>query len=164
MAQYAQTPSSQQTFYSNGKIFHCPSARFSAIAATYPNFSIAINSKLMPDFETTPGPPTRVPGEKGIRLCEVKAPDRTALFLDNGVPGEARLCSFQAPYSGQPKGDASVFPGRHDGRGNILFVDGHVVTLKGTEVVEMSPTSIFRGRGIFPPKEVVWRHDPALVP
>ena len=165
MAHYAQTPSSQQSFYSEAKIFHCPSARFSPIAATYPNFSLAINSKLMRDFERgTPGPTSSFGGEKGLRLSEVKAPERTALFLDNGVPGEPRLCSFQAPYTGQPKGDASVFPGRHSGRGNILFVDGHVATLMGKEVVEMSPSSIFRGGGIFPPVEVVWRHDPALVP
>src|SRR4051812_18871035 len=43
MARYAQTPSSQQDFYANGKIFHCPAARFSPVAATYPNFSLAIN-------------------------------------------------------------------------------------------------------------------------
>ena len=164
MSQYAQTPSSQQSFYSQARIFHCPSARFSPISATYPNFSIAFNSKLMRDFEKTPGPTSSLGGNKGLRLCEVKAPDRTALFLDNGVPGEVRLCAFQAPYSGQPKGDASVFPGRHIGGGNILFVDGHVVWLKGKEVVEMNPTSVFRGRGIFPPTEVVWRHDPGLVP
>jgi len=165
MSQYAQTPSSQQSFYSQARIFHCPSARFSPISATYPNFSIAFNSKLMRDFEkTNPGPPTSLGGDQGLRLCEVKVPDRTALFLDNGVPGEARLCAFQALYNGQPKGDASVFPGRHSGGGNIVFVDGHVAWLTGKEVVEMDPTSVFRGRGIFPPKEVVWRHDPGLVP
>src|SRR5678816_268354 len=55
MAQYAQTPSSQQDFYTAGRVFHCPRARFSAMAATYPNFSLAINSKLMRDFEAVPG-------------------------------------------------------------------------------------------------------------
>jgi len=164
MAHYAQTPSSQQTFYTDAKIFHCPSAHFSAIAATYPNFSIAINSKLMRDFEATPGPPTGFGDEQGLRLSEITSPERTALFLDNGLPGETRLCPFQAPYTGQPKADASVFPGRHEDRGNIAFVDGHVATLPGKEVVEMDPSSVFCGRAIFPPKEVVWRHDPALVP
>ena len=53
MEHYAQTPSSQQEFYLDGKIFHCPRARFAPISATYPNFSLAMNSKLMRDFERT---------------------------------------------------------------------------------------------------------------
>ncbi len=162
MTQYAQTPSSQQDFYSAGAIFHCPSARFSDIAATYPNFSLAMNSKLMGDFES--GPPSSKSASTGRKLGEIKAPDRTALFLDNGLPGEPRLCPFQALYTGQPKAYASEFPGRHNRGGNILFVDGHVLTLAGKQVVEMNPTSVFRGRAIYPPVEVVWRHDPALVP
>ena len=47
---------------------------------------------------------------------------------------------------------------------NILFVTGHVLTMAGKDVVEMDPASVFRGRAIFPPTEVVWSHDPALVP
>jgi prepilin-type processing-associated H-X9-DG protein len=162
MARYAQTPSSQQEFYSNGKIFHCPAARFSPVAATYPNFSLAINSKLMGDFEK--GPPTGPSPSKPIKLCEIKAADRTALFLDNGIPGEERLCPFQWPYTGEPKTYASQFTGRHNRSGNILFADGHAVTLLGKLVVDMDPSSIFRGRGFFPPREVVWARDPALVP
>jgi len=161
--QYAQTPSSQQDFYSDGKIFHCPRARFAAVAATYPNFSLAMNSKLMRDFEGA-DPTTSVVGPGTRKLGEVKAPDRTALFLDGGVPGEERLCPYQAPFTGQPKAFASQFPGRHNRGGNIAFVDGHVRTLPGKHVVEMDPASVYRGRAIFPPGEVVWRHDPKLVP
>ena len=164
MTQYAQTPSSQQDFYSAKTIFHCPSAHFSAVAATYPNFSLAMNSKLMRDFESAPPPPKGTPAASECKLSDIKAPDRTALFLDSGIPGEARLCSFQPPYTGQPKADASQFPGRHNRGGNIVFADAHALTLPGTKVVEMNPASAFRGRAIYPPVEVVWRHDPALVP
>jgi prepilin-type processing-associated H-X9-DG protein len=163
MAQYAQTPSSQQDFYSSGEVFHCPRARFSDIAATYPNFSLAINSKLMPDFEAKEPTPS-VFSSAGQKLADIKIPDRTALFLDNGIPGEERLCSYQTPYTGQPKAYASQFSGRHNRGGNIAFADGHVATLVGRDVVEMNPASIFRGRAIYPPNEVIWRHDPALVP
>ena len=163
MAHYAQTPSSQQDFYAAGKIFHCPSARFSAVAATYPNFSLAMNSKLMGDFEASE--PTSSSGGSGARMLnDVKVPDGTALFLDSGVPGEDPICPFQAPYTGQPKAFASQFPGRHNRGGNIVFVDGHVKTLPGKDVVEMDPANIFRGRAIYPPREVIWRHDPKLVP
>jgi len=164
MTQYSQTPSSQQNFYSAKTIYHCPSATFSPVAATYPNFSLAINSKLMRDFESGPPlPPSSSPLEQ-CKLSEIKAPDRTALFLDNGVPGETRLCSFQPPYTGQPKAYASQFPGRHDRSGNLVFADGHALTLRGTKVVDMDPASAFRGGAIYPPVEVVWRQDPALVP
>jgi prepilin-type N-terminal cleavage/methylation domain-containing protein/prepilin-type processing-associated H-X9-DG protein len=163
MTQYAQTPSSQQDFYSDGRIFHCPRARFAPISATYPNFSLAMNSKLMRDFERA-DPTSAAVGSNSRRLSEMKAPDRTALFLDGGVPEEERLCSFQAPYTGQPKAFASQFPGRHNRGGNIAFVDGHVRTLPGKDVVDMDAASVFRGRAIFPYGEVVWRHDPTLVP
>ena len=164
MTEYSQTPSSQQDFYSTKTIFHCPSAKFSAVSATYPNFSLAMNSKLMRDFESGPPVPGSTPAAKDCKLNEIKAPDRTALFLDNGVPGEIKLCSFQPAYTGQPKAYASQFPGRHNRAGNILFADGHALTIPGIKVVEMNPGSPFRGRAIYPPVEVVWRHDPALVP
>jgi len=164
MKEYAQTPSSQQNFYSDKTIFHCPSARFSAVAATYPNFSLAMNSKLMRDFESGPPLPPSSPPPEQCKLSEIKAPDRTALFLDNGVPGETRLCSFQPPYTGQPKAYASQFPGRHNRSGNLVFADGHALTLQGTKVVDMDPASAFRGSAIYPPVEVVWRQDPSLVP
>lgn len=167
MVYYAQTPSSQQDFYSAGKIFHCPRARFSDVAATYPNFSLAMNSKLMRDFEHRADSVLPSAGPIvawGRKLDEIKVPDRTALFLDNGIPGEERLCPFQAVYTGQPKASASEFSGRHNGAGNILFAAGHVLTMRGKDVVDMDPASPFRGRGIFPPAEVVWCHDPALVP
>src|SRR5438874_7095575 len=163
LARYGPTPSSQQEFYSRANTFHCPRARFSAVAATYPNFSLAINSKLMPDYEAEPQPPVRDISST-LRLVEVKVPERTALFLDAGVPGEARLCPFQAAYTGQPKAYASQFSGRHGGAGNILFIAGHVTTLAGRDVVDMDPNSVNRGGAIYPPTKVIWRHDPALVP
>jgi prepilin-type processing-associated H-X9-DG protein len=161
MADYAQTPSSQQDFYFAGKIFHCPRARFAAVAATYPNFSLAINSKLMRDFEIRAEPPDIDSWAR--KLGDIKVPGRTAFFLDNGIPGEERLCQFQSAYTGQPKTFASQFPARHNRAGNILFVDGHALTMPGKDVVDMNADSVNRGRAIYP-GEVIWRHDPALVP
>src|SRR5262249_49131912 len=133
MAYFALNPSSQQQFYTAAKIFHCPSANFSDLAATYPNFSLGINSKLMGDFERS-DPIGLNPISTICKLTKKKEPGRTALFLDNGVQGEERLSSFQAPYTGQPKGFASQFPGRHNHRGNIAFFDGHVLCLPGPKV------------------------------
>ena len=163
MACYSQTPSSQQDFYLSGKIFHCPAARFSPVSATYPNFSLAINSKLMRDFEerTEPGPP--LSDLWGRKLSEIRVPDRTALFLDNGIPAEERFCEFQTAYTGQPKAFANQFPARHNRAGNMGFVSGRVRTMRCKEVVDTDPASIYRGRALYP-GEVIWRHDPALVP
>ena len=163
MTSFALTPSSQQQFYTAAEIFHCPSANFSDLAATYPNFSLAINSKLMGDFERS-DPIGLNPSSAVCKLSQIKQPGRTALFLDNGLPGEDRLSSFQAPYTGQPKAFASQFPGRHNRRGNIAFFDGHVLCLPGAKVVEMNPASVFRGSAIYPPDEVIWCPDPSSVP
>jgi prepilin-type N-terminal cleavage/methylation domain-containing protein len=170
-ADYSRTPSSQRGFYSRSSFFHCPTARFAPVSATYPNFSLAMNSKLMMDFEAAPsgGMSSAVdaPGAIGfreLRMSQIMEPTRTALFLDAGVAGEKKLSEFQPPYSGQPKAYASDFSGRHNGGGNILFAAGNVATLKGQAVVDMDPDSPRRGGGIFPPSSVVWRHDPSLVP
>ncbi|MCI0748578.1 MAG: prepilin-type N-terminal cleavage/methylation domain-containing protein [Verrucomicrobia subdivision 3 bacterium] len=169
MVHYAQTPSSQQEFYSNGGIFHCPRARFSDVAATYPNFSLAMNSKLMRDFERQPGVDPDVSAPAALRfggvcrLTDIKDPVRTVLFADNGVAGEEKLCAAQEIYTGQPKASAAQFPGRHNGGGNIAFAEGHVETVRGADVVEMEPGPHY-GKAIHPPRKIVWCPDPALVP
>jgi hypothetical protein len=122
-----------------------------------------MNSKLMMDFESGPAAMFDI-GFRELRVSQIVVPVQTALFLDAGVAGEERLSDFQPPYSGQPKAYASEFPGRHNKAGNILFVAGNVSTLQGRDVVDMDPNSPRRGGGIFPPKAVIWRHDPALVP
>jgi prepilin-type N-terminal cleavage/methylation domain-containing protein/prepilin-type processing-associated H-X9-DG protein len=166
MTHYAETPSSQHDFYAGGKIFHCPRARFSDAAATYPNFSLAMNSKLMRDFEKTPiGDPTVSAPRFGdvCRLANIKDPARTVLFADNGIRDEPKLCAAQQNYTGQPKTSADQFPSRHNDGGNIAFAAGHVQTVRGKDVVEMEPGP-HRGKAIHPPREVVWCTDPMLVP
>jgi prepilin-type N-terminal cleavage/methylation domain-containing protein len=160
---YSRTPSSQRAFYSARSFFHCPTARFAPVSATYPNFSLAMNSKLMMDFEATPDPALDI-GFRNLRMGQILIPEKTALFLDSGVAGERRISEFQPPYSGQPKAYATEFSARHNGGGNILFAAGNVSTLNARQVVDLDPNSPRRGGGIFPPSAVIWRHDPALVP
>ena len=166
MTHYAQTPSSQHDFYASGNIFHCPRARFSDVAATYPNFSLAMNSKLMRDFEAAPiGDPNASDSRFGAVcwMSNIKDPARTVLFADNGVRDEPKLCPAQQNYAGEPKTSAAQFPGRHNGGGNMAFADGHVQTVRGKDVVEMEPGP-HHGKAIYPPREVVWCPDPAMVP
>jgi prepilin-type N-terminal cleavage/methylation domain-containing protein len=163
---YSQTPSSQRSFYARQSFFRCPSARFAPVSATYPNFSLAMNSKLMMDFESLAASALDGLdlGLKELRMGQIVVPTKTALFLDAGVAGEERASEFQPPYSGQPKAYATEFSGRHRNAGNILFAAGNAATLRTRDVIDMDPNSYRSGGGIFPPKEVIWRHDPALVP
>lgn len=173
MEQYSQTPASQQAFYAPGRLFHCPSVRFPDVSATYPIFSLAMNSKLMLDYEGFSGdpPPVPLPGAVSpppifgaCKLGAIVIPTRTALFLDNGIPGEQQLCPFQAPYTGAPATFANQFPSRHERGANIAFCDGRVATLAGNSVVEMDPASVNCGRAIYPPVGVIWCPDPTQVP
>jgi prepilin-type N-terminal cleavage/methylation domain-containing protein len=162
---YSRTPSSQRAFYSRSSFFRCPAARFAPLSATYPNFSIAMNSKLINEFV----PITDIPPDANIdlpelRMSQIVVPTKTALFMDSGVAGEKRLSEFQPAYSGQPRAYATDFVGRHNKGGNILFAAGNVSTLHDRDVIDMDPNSPRRGSGIFPPTGVIWRHDPSLVP
>jgi prepilin-type N-terminal cleavage/methylation domain-containing protein len=164
-ATYSKTPSSQRAFYSRGSFFHCPSARFAPLAATYPNFSLAMNSKLITEFvPINDVPPDAVIPLPELRMSQIVVPTKTALFLDSGVAGEKRMSEFQPAYSGQPRAYATDFVGRHNGGGNILFAAGNVSTLRARDVLDLDPDSPRRGGGIFPPTGVIWRHDPTLVP
>ena len=76
----------------------------------------------MGDFEGRAEPGPGGPADFWSRkLVEIKVPDRTALFLDNGIPGEERFCEFQSAYTGQPKVFANQFPARHK-LGGIFLV------------------------------------------
>src|SRR5207253_7611218 len=105
-----------------------------------PNFSLAMNSKLMGDFESNApemailavGSPANV-----LRMSQIMIPAQTALFLDAGVAGEPTVSEFQLPFSGMPKAYASEFPNRHSGGGNILFAAGNVATFAARDVVDM---------------------------
>ena len=163
-ATFSKTPSSQRTFYSQRSFFHCPSARFAPVSATYPNFSLAMNSKLMADYEADPNDNPEAVTLPEMRMSQIVVPTKTALFLDAGVAGEKRASQYQPPYTGQPKAYANEFSGRHNGSGNILFAAGNVATLRAREVLDLDPNSPRRGGGIFPPSFVIWRHDPTLVP
>src|SRR5688572_27607541 len=94
---YSRTPSSQRAFYSSRSFFHCPTARFAPVSATYPNFSLAMNSKLMMDFESAPDPTLDI-GFRNLKMSQIVVPEQTALFLDAGVAGEQRASEYQPPY------------------------------------------------------------------
>jgi prepilin-type processing-associated H-X9-DG protein len=82
------------------------------------------------------------------------------IFLENLLSGEAPVDPAQAADNlGQPSSYASRFVARHDGRGNLVFVDGHAEHFRGNEVVETSPGP-YRGKAIIPQTRIIWTPNP----
>jgi prepilin-type processing-associated H-X9-DG protein len=139
-------------FYQRASMFHCPSARFTESPATYPQFSMAMNSKLISGFAPR------------VRSSTIQEPSRTPFFMESGVPGERKFYYRQSTYNGQPHGFASRFSGRHGGYGVLAFADGRAEAVHGGKVVDTTPGSPGEGKAIFPPGAIVWTTDPATNP
>lgn len=141
-------------FYDPTSLFHCPSTRFPAGYTTglYPLFSMSMNSKLIESPATT------------IRAASIQRPAQTVFFLENLLSGEKRVDPAQPTDNlGQPSSYASRFVARHDGQGSLVFVDGHVESVRGTVVVDTAPGGT-RGKARYPQDEIVWTPDPATNP
>jgi prepilin-type N-terminal cleavage/methylation domain-containing protein/prepilin-type processing-associated H-X9-DG protein len=141
-------------FYERNSFFHCPIVRFPPGYATgnNPLFSLAMNSKLISAPAVT------------IRTSDVSRPSDTVMFLENLLVGETSVDPVQATTElGQPSSYASRFVARHDGRGNLVFIDGHAESFRGTEVVETTPGPN-RGKAIVPQVKIVWTPDPNANP
>jgi prepilin-type N-terminal cleavage/methylation domain-containing protein/prepilin-type processing-associated H-X9-DG protein len=143
-------------FYEKNSLFHCPSARFpkgiAAGSGNYPLFSMSMNSKLIEAPAVT------------MTVTAVARPSQTVMFLENLLAGEPPVDPTQAATElGQPSSYASRFVARHEGRGNLVFLDGHVETLRGNEVVETT-SGPNRGKAILPQTKIIWTPDPNTNP
>jgi prepilin-type N-terminal cleavage/methylation domain-containing protein/prepilin-type processing-associated H-X9-DG protein len=141
-------------FYDDKSMFHCPTAKF----PTHPEnnfdiyFSYAMNSKLEQGKELT------------IKTDTILKPSATVFFLENRLDGEKMVDPRQKTTDlGQPSSDAGRFVARHDGIGNIAFVDGHAQGFKGNQVVQTHPGPT-EGGDILPQTEIVWTTDPSMIP
>ena len=152
LSAYAALSTDQMEFYDRASMFQCPSARFIESPATYPQFSMAMNSKLV--SATVPR----------VISTLIQDPSRTPYFIESGVPSEKKFYERQSIYNGQPHAFASRFSGRHGGYGVIAFADGHAAPIHGSKVVDMVPGSRSGGKALFPSSEVVWCPDPSVNP
>jgi prepilin-type N-terminal cleavage/methylation domain-containing protein/prepilin-type processing-associated H-X9-DG protein len=138
-------------FYERSSFFHCPAAQFPPGYATgnNPLFSMSMNSKLIEAPRLT------------LRVSEVLVPSSTVMFLDNLLARETPVDPAQPTTDlGQPSSYASRFVARHDRRGNLVFLDGHVEHFAGIEVVE-TRSGPHRGKAILPQDKIIWTPDPA---
>ncbi len=142
------------SFYEAGSFFHCPDAKFQNNIATAINayFSMSMNSKLIDAPALT------------VRVGTVRQPASTVIFLENRLPPETAVDPAQPTTDlGQPSSYASRFVARHDKFGQLVFLDGHVESLRGLEVVENTPGPN-RGKAILPQIRVIWTPDPTTNP
>jgi len=144
------------SFYDNSLLFHCPLAKFPADAVSPATvdvyFSIAMNSKLIQGSDLT------------VRARTIKQPSQTVFFLENLLDHEIPVDTHEATTDlGQPSSSANRFVARHNGVGNIAFVDGHVEGLKGAQVVQ-TQSGAGEGGAILPQTQVVWTVDPNDTP
>lgn len=141
-------------FYERESFFQCPGARFPRGYAqgNNPLFSISMNSKLIESPRTT------------LSVIEVRQPASTVMFLENLLQDEVPVDPAQPTTDlGQPSSYASRFVARHDRRGNLVFVDGHVETFAGDQVVETA-SGPSRGKAIVPQTRIVWTPVPSQNP
>ena len=139
----------REDFYDRERLIHCPSAAFPAGAArdSIAYFSIAMNSKLIrPDSPST------------VHMATILRPSATVAFLENRLPNEQKVHPAQIDTDlGQPSAYATRFVLRHQGRGTLSFIDGHVESREGTDVVS-------EGYAILPQTSIVWTIDPNTDP
>jgi len=138
-------------FYERESFFHCPSTKFPPgyLTGNNPLFSMSMNSKLIePPLVTLP-------------VTGVVQPSSTVIFLENLLVREQPVDPAQATTDlGQPSSYASRFVARHDAYGNLVFVDGHAESVRGTDVVETKPGPN-RGKAILPQQKIVWTPNPS---
>jgi prepilin-type N-terminal cleavage/methylation domain-containing protein/prepilin-type processing-associated H-X9-DG protein len=154
---YAPNATSQAAFYNSSLLFHCSSAQFTSVSTPLAGdayFSIAMNSQLNTGTTT-------------IRTDVIKLPSSTVIFLDNLLAGDPVVDSNQKTTNlGQPGSYADRFGARHNGSGNLAFVDGHAASFVGNKVVQTKPGVAHspEGGAIYPQTEIVWTPDPSSVP
>ncbi len=142
-------------FYAKESLFHCPSVKF----PDHPEisgdvyFAFAMSSKLIGSTAPT------------IKISTVQRPVNTVALLENRLAPEPKVDPAQSSSDlGQPSSFASRFVTRHNGSGNLVFVDGHAASYKGNRVVETSPNNPNKGKAIMPQMEIVWTVDPDANP
>lgn len=144
VGQFASEP---EKFYTKENLLFLPGAVYPETTKKLvrPLFAIAINTKLQRKDAD---------GAKKARMSDVTKPERTVLFLEQGLPSEKKTVPTQPKYDGSPKGSAHSFVGRYSGQGVLTFCDGHA---EGTAVED---TMEITGRFPFPPREIIWCRTP----
>lgn len=118
-------------FYSNENVIWLPGAQYPEGKKTIkPYFAIAINTKLHRKDKD---------GKKlPLKIGSITEPTRTALFIEQGMPGEPKAhdtIAAKKDYDGSCKGSPKSFVTRYTGKGIIAFADGHTEEVMAKDVL-----------------------------
>jgi prepilin-type N-terminal cleavage/methylation domain-containing protein len=111
-----------------------------------PYFAVAMNSRLQRKDESGV--------KKQGTLASILNPVRTVAFLERGMPGDEKVNKAQSGFSAGPKANPRAFAARHNQRGVLVFMDGHIEVRPVSDLIERG------GRIKFPQDDVVWTADP----
>ncbi|MEP4078803.1 type II secretion system protein [Haloferula sp.] len=111
-----------------------------------PYFAMAMNSRLQRKDDDG----VKLRG----RLSQIRSASRTVAFFEAGMPGDEKSVPGQRGFDASPKGNARAFVGRYNGKGMVVFVDGHVEQYTASDLITTA------GDIKFPQTSVVWTNDP----
>lgn len=94
------------------------------------------------------------PRKGELSLASVIKPVATVLLFERGLPGDKKVSQFQRDFTGRPNAHPTSFVGRHDKRGLLIFVDGHIETREFGDLIDNA------GHILTPQKKVVWTRNP----
>ena len=111
-----------------------------------PYFAMAMNSRLQRK------------DDEGVKirgtLSSILAPQRTVVFLERGMPGDEKTNPGQRGFDAGPKANPRAFAARWNGKGLVIFADGHVEMFAVSDLISNG------GQIKFPQTNVVWTRDP----
>lgn len=125
-------------------------------AGIKPYFAIALNSKL--SRADRDGNAAGEAGRPRMKFTDIKAPERTVVFLEQGLPGESRAHPSISPkkdYNGSAKASGKSFVARYGDRGLLAFADGHVEAYAGKDILDSNGDFIWSEQA-----PIIWTADP----
>ena len=111
-----------------------------------PYFAFGFNSSLQVKGEDG--------SERAANLAGIQHQDRTVAFLERGVKKAEETTKLQGGFDGGPKANAKNFSPRYNGKGHILFVDGHVESFRFEDITDAM------GQAANGQNNVYWTGDP----
>lgn len=137
-----------ERFYDEGYPLYLPGAPYPSGNSKFgsPNFAVAMNSRLQ--RKNNDG--LKVPGT----MSALQAPQRTVIFLERGMPRDKKSNPGQRGFDASPKANARAFVARHNGKGLLVFADGHAQMYAVSDLINSA------GQIKQPQTDVVWTPDP----
>jgi prepilin-type N-terminal cleavage/methylation domain-containing protein len=141
-----------RAFYSKENLLFLPGATYPEDdkRLVMPLFAIAINTKIQRKNSEGVKEP--------VKLSQITVPQRTVMFLEQGIRGETKASPTQPKYDGTCKGSAKSFVTRYAGKGVLTFMDGHAETFTADELLTETGKIIYHGPG--QPADIIWCRTP----